>query len=625
MQSFAASTDPFAYAETDYVVRDGTRTMTGELILAGNPTSLLGATPKQYVDGVLSGVTTGFVAKAGDTMTGRLTLSADPLNPLHAVTKQFVDTQDALKVAKAGDTMTGELIVKGGIGGGYGRIRIDDDGGAFNAGLTFRHGGVDEFSITSTSNALDIVKGGVSSVLHVLKSDGLTRVFGDPVDALGVATKQYVDNTTVSLAGDTMTGDLMISAANGSLVLRKNNVANVNQIYGQLNTIPQWLVRLGDATLGDLNIYRFDDAGNLVDMPLNISRATGRISLAQDPVGLLEAVTKQYVDNTTVSLSGDTMTGPLTVTGSISASSSIISNGGGIRSDNFIMSAVNATDGLYYFGLSALSYMQFAGGAFHLMGGSLNMGGDLWINKSTPRLTLNAALTTEPAELAFSKVNRTYFTARISASTNGDFAIRSYDDSGVLQPIGPFSISRSTNATSMYKVNIPTAVGLLPASTGIAGLNLGVTLNTVGASFRPADDSGLWLCHFENAAGAGVGTIVTNGTATAYNTSSDAALKEDLKSFDAGNIIDRTEVYDFAWKSTKERAYGVIAQQANEVYPQAVTHSKAVDADEKNNIPKRDEWWGIDYSKYVPVLLQELKALRARVAQLEGGITSRPA
>ena len=51
----------------------------------------------------------------------------------------------------------------------------------------------------------------------------------------------------------------------------------------------------------------------------------------------------------------------------------------------------------------------------------------------------------------------------------------------------------------------------------------------------------------------------------------------------------------------------MIAQQAIEVYPTAVTHT------EKN------DWWGVDYSKYVPVLLQELKALRARVATLEGG------
>ena len=100
---------------------------------------------------------------------------------------------------------------------------------------------------------------------------------------------------------------------------------------------------------------------------------------------------------------------------------------------------------------------------------------------------------------------------------------------------------------------------------------------------------------------------MTTNVATTYNTSSSAELKEDLQSFDAGNIIDDTEVYDFKWKDTSERAYGIIAQQAVEVYPQAITHNE------------KDDWWGVDYSKYVPVILQELKALRARVAELEGG------
>jgi len=129
------------------------------------------------------------------------------------------------------------------------------------------------------------------------------------------------------------------------------------------------------------------------------------------------------------------------------------------------------------------------------------------------------------------------------------------------------------------------------------------------------------MISFHNAAGTQVGSIGANATNVAYNTSSGLELKEDLKSFDAGNIIDRTDVYDFAWKATGERSYGVIAQQAVEVYPTAVTHTvqgggKADDL----------EFWGVDYSKYVPVLLQELKALRVRVAELEGkaGIDPKP-
>jgi len=109
-----------------------------------------------------------------------------------------------------------------------------------------------------------------------------------------------------------------------------------------------------------------------------------------------------------------------------------------------------------------------------------------------------------------------------------------------------------------------------------------------------------------------VGSIAVNATTTAYYTSSSAELKEDLQTFDAGRIIDATEVYDFKWKNLNERAYGVVAQQAVEVYPQAVNHNE------------KEDWWGIDYSKYVPVLLQELKAVRARLAELEGKLGLEP-
>jgi hypothetical protein len=70
-------------------------------------------------------------------------------------------------------------------------------------------------------------------------------------------------------------------------------------------------------------------------------------------------------------------------------------------------------------------------------------------------------------------------------------------------------------------------------------------------------------------------------------------------------MIDALEVYDFAWKSTGNRAHGVVAQELIEVFPEAVTHAEDLDL------------WGVDYSKFVPLLLQEIKALRKRVAGLE--------
>ena len=56
-----------------------------------------------------------FVNKAGDTMTGPLILSGDPTTALGTATKQYVDAANALKVNKSGDTMTGALVVNNAI------------------------------------------------------------------------------------------------------------------------------------------------------------------------------------------------------------------------------------------------------------------------------------------------------------------------------------------------------------------------------------------------------------------------------------------------------------------------------------------------------------------------------
>jgi hypothetical protein len=86
---------------------------------------------KPYVDQAISTLTssvTGKVSKAGDSMTGPLVLVGNPTMDLHAATMRYVDSsvnaaittaaQDANqraseRVAKAGDTMTGSLTLTG--------------------------------------------------------------------------------------------------------------------------------------------------------------------------------------------------------------------------------------------------------------------------------------------------------------------------------------------------------------------------------------------------------------------------------------------------------------------------------------------------------------------------------
>lgn len=109
---------------------------------------------------------------------------------------------------------------------------------------------------------------------------------------------------------------------------------------------------------------------------------------------------------------------------------------------------------------------------------------------------------------------------------------------------------------------------------------------------------------------ATVGSITTNLSVTAYNTSSDANLKTNFRDFDSGEMIDAIQTYRFDWINGGS-AYGVKAQECFEVFPDAVTQGRGTPGD-ADYIP-----WSADYSKFVPLLLHEVKLLRARVADLE--------
>jgi hypothetical protein len=137
-------------------------------------------------------------------------------------------------------------------------------------------------------------------------------------------------------------------------------------------------------------------------------------------------------------------------------------------------------------------------------------------------------------------------------------------------------------------------------SSSQAGWSMGATVSG-SAGATTANTS---IMFFINGNGI-VGAINTNGSNTVYNTTSDARLKKDLKAFSGGEIIDRLQVWDFAWKAGG-RGVGVIAQEAYKVFPDAI--SPPADEDGK---------WGADYSKFVPVLIADAQETHARLSALE--------
>ena len=116
------------------------------------------------------------------------------------------------------------------------------------------------------------------------------------------------------------------------------------------------------------------------------------------------------------------------------------------------------------------------------------------------------------------------------------------------------------------------------------------------------------LAYFYNGNGL-VGSISTSGSATAYNTSSDHRLKENIVDApSASDDIDAIQVRSFDWKvDGSHQKYGMVAQELVTVAPEAVSQPE-----------DPEEMMGVDYSKLVPMMLKEIQQLRARVAQLEG-------
>jgi hypothetical protein len=105
--------------------------------------------------------------------------------------------------------------------------------------------------------------------------------------------------------------------------------------------------------------------------------------------------------------------------------------------------------------------------------------------------------------------------------------------------------------------------------------------------------------------GTSVGSITTTGSATAYNTTSDQRLKENIvDSPEFGSVIDSIQVRSFTWKSNQshQRA-GLIAQELLTVVPEAVHQPEDT-----------EQMMAVDYSKLVPMLVKEIQSLRKRLA-----------
>jgi hypothetical protein len=154
---------------------------------------------------------------------------------------------------------------------------------------------------------------------------------------------------------------------------------------------------------------------------------------------------------------------------------------------------------------------------------------------------------------------------------------------------------------------------------------LNVECNTSTAAIESSvDGGGVTLrthISFSNSNGT-VGSITTTGSATAYNTSSDYRLKENVVPLTgAADRLNQLQVHRFNFIADPDKTVdGFIAHEAQAVVPECVTGTKdEVDAD------GNPVYQGIDQSKLVPLLtaalqeaMERIETLEAEVQQLKG-------
>jgi len=119
--------------------------------------------------------------------------------------------------------------------------------------------------------------------------------------------------------------------------------------------------------------------------------------------------------------------------------------------------------------------------------------------------------------------------------------------------------------------------------------------------------------------GGVIGSITAaSATTVAFNTSSDARLKEQVKDFDGTALVKMLRPVTFLWKEKsskyQEKAnYGFIAQEVHQVLPTIVS----VGSEDDSGIDARQAPWSMDYGKLTGVLTKALQEALLRIEALE--------
>jgi len=481
----------------------------------------------------------------------------------------------------------------------------------------------DDLTVTddATIGGTALVTGVLTTTAKAVSNGGI----GMPDDAkltfggTGTGDLQIFHDGSNSYITDAGTGDLIIRGSNN---IRLQSNSGETYLIGELDG-PVYL--------------RHNDVNKLA------TSATGVTVTGEMAATTMDLSSNAVIDGTAL------------VTGVLTTTAATVSNGGGQFNGAINVGVDDTGYDVKFFGATASAFMQWDASTDDLLlGGASRLG----IGTASPSSPLEVSNGTENQRIDFAS-GVVYLMARnASAYITQEYIANIHKFTG------------HGNNSSNESMQISAAGALLFGTT--TSLNSGYM--TIGKTSGGAVN-GLTICSpstnvacsqllFQNPNGA-VGSVTTSGSATAYNTSSDYRLKENVDyDWDATTRLKQLKPARFNFIADADNTVdGFLAHEAATVVPEAVvgTHNetqtltkvvlsssntvlaenieqsdwaagKSATTDADGNavaaIYASDSTWaaehvvpkmqGIDQAKIVPLLVKTILELEARITALEG-------
>jgi hypothetical protein len=561
-------------------------------------TTSLGATVTGdlLVTGTITGVGGSYLPLAGGTLTGALTGTSATFSG-HLQAENRLTLTDAVAgatryvITDETNTGTGSLVLQAGGGsaayggalGMYAHSHASKPGDVF-AGISSASGGSFRVNTTGIDSGLDLLT--INNTVAIFSPGSSEKMRLDSSGNLGVGTS--TPDAPLSIQAGTNARCIRITGRAADDISEvdfyKNDNTTIQARFESLstsfniNTYPS--IPITFKTAGAERM-RLDASGNLGVGTTNINRS-----------GL-------GVDHTVLTLGKDTGMGMLELQGNRTSDADlgrVAWLNAGTRQAEIVSSRIddNTSTQMLFRTSNAGSLatkMTIAKDGDVLLKGSNNP----YTAANRGNITLNG-----------SAGNIIAFTNNTSGT---GYIFHDSTDLKILNAIAG-NLTFSTNSTERMRISSGGDVLFGTTATPDGTSNYGSGFIDGGSGLRQlfqatSTSTSVSLQRFYNPNG-NVGSISTSGTATAFNTSSDYRLKEDLQDFEGLDLVSKIPVYDYKWKADKSRSYGVMAHELEEVLPQAVTGEK--DAEEMQSV---------DYSKIVPLLVKSIQELKTEIELLK--------